>query len=646
MNVEIGPAWRSAPIDLAHEADFALGQAVARPSQCEVIVQGRAIRLQPRVMQVLVALVRAGGEVVSREELVASCWGGLSIGDDAISRCIGRLRRLARDEALGSFTIETIARIGYRLAVSGAADAAAPISRTSRRTPMWRLGAMTLAVLLLGAGTWLALGRPGWPRPADGVAVMLFDTPPGDPFARNFAEGVADELAHTLSRADLKTLRANAAAGLTSQERDAAAVRLGAAFVLGGRVQRNGNALRVSVAVNDARRHEILWSANFSRPAAEALALQEQVASKIADVLHCTVDANNFGGRIDRGSLGLYLRACDSIGNNDDADRARNLFRQVVAREPKFANAWANMAFTNALAAENLPPDQAAARRAESRAQAERALRLDPKNGMAYAALAIIVPGPDHLWRRQSLLQKGLAVSPDNAALNAQEAELLIQAGRIQEAIAYARRAVVLNPLLPVFTADLAGLLATVGRIVEARAIIERAAWIWPDSDKVLAYRIDLEAQWGDPGRALTLLGDPKSRPPHWEAAVIDDWRRFCLVRQSRDRSAVAAYADDVLARLAAGKLDVSDAVRRLSSLGATDAAFSAAMRSSQSDALDTEALFRPSAESLRRDARFMPLAVRLGLVEFWRRTGKWPDFCEAPDRPYDCRAVAARLSS
>ena len=115
---------RSAPIDLAREADLRLGSALVRPSLSEVVVASQTIRLQPRVMQVLVALARADGEVVSRDELLASCWGGLAIGDDAINRCIGRLRRLSEEEAPGAFTIGTLPRIGYRL--SQAADPASP----------------------------------------------------------------------------------------------------------------------------------------------------------------------------------------------------------------------------------------------------------------------------------------------------------------------------------------------------------------------------------------------------------------------------------------------------------------------------------------------------------------------------------------
>jgi hypothetical protein len=53
--------------------------------------------------------------------------------------------------------------------------------------------------------------------------------------------------------------------------------------------------------------------------------------------------------------------------------------------------------------------------------------------------------------------------------------------------------------------------------------------------------------------------------------------------------------------------------------------------------------LFEPLTAPMRRDPRFMQLAARIGLVDFWRSTGHWPDFCGEPGLPYDCRAEAAR---
>lgn len=71
-------------IDLAREADFELGSLRVRPARCEVEWQGVSQTLQRRVMQVLVALARARGAVVSQGDLVTGCWRGLSVSDDAI----------------------------------------------------------------------------------------------------------------------------------------------------------------------------------------------------------------------------------------------------------------------------------------------------------------------------------------------------------------------------------------------------------------------------------------------------------------------------------------------------------------------------------------------------------------------------------
>jgi len=47
----------------------------------------------------------------------------------------------------------------------------------------------------------------------------------------------------------------------------------------------------------------------------------------------------------------------------------------------------------------------------------------------------------------------------------------------------------------------------------------------------------------------------------------------------------------------------------------------------------------------MRSDPRFMQVAANLGLVNYWRSTGQWPDFCSEPGLPYDCRAAAKALT-
>src|SRR4029450_7952326 len=101
------------PIEVACEPQFVLAGVRVLPATLEVLADNGREVLEPRVMQVLVALARSAGEVVSRDALNALCWGGRIVGDDALSRCVARLRRLS--DAFGGFAIETVPRVGYRL---------------------------------------------------------------------------------------------------------------------------------------------------------------------------------------------------------------------------------------------------------------------------------------------------------------------------------------------------------------------------------------------------------------------------------------------------------------------------------------------------------------------------------------------------
>ena len=180
-------------IDLAQEADFALGSLRVRPARCEVERNGVSRTFQRRVMQVLVALARARGSVVSQDDLVARCWRGLSVSDDAIYRCISKLRKLAADYPDAPFAIEAIPGVGYRLTSASLGDdgdaVAKPRGRRFGRRTLVAVAA--LAILILAAGTfWLVRGPS-----ADGahpvrVAVQPFDTLSSSEDSRAFARRI------------------------------------------------------------------------------------------------------------------------------------------------------------------------------------------------------------------------------------------------------------------------------------------------------------------------------------------------------------------------------------------------------------------------------------------------------------------------
>jgi hypothetical protein len=60
----------------------------------------------------------------------------------------------------------------------------------------------------------------------------------------------------------------------------------------------------------------------------------------------------------------------------------------------------------------------------------------------------------------------------------------------------------------------------------------------------------------------------------------------------------------------------------------------------------DPYVLFRPWLAEARRDPRFMTVAKSLGLLEYWKTSGHWPDFCSDPGLKYDCKKEAARLGA
>ena len=151
----------SRPVNLAREADFRLGTLLVRPSLREARCGTRRMTLEPRVMQVLVALARMDGQVVSRDELIEACWGGRIVGEDAINRCIGRLRRLAEtcDEV---FEIDTVARVGYRLTSPGAEIIPMrPRGRGIRAAAPFALAA-GLVVMVASAIAWHAMNPRPW----------------------------------------------------------------------------------------------------------------------------------------------------------------------------------------------------------------------------------------------------------------------------------------------------------------------------------------------------------------------------------------------------------------------------------------------------------------------------------------------------
>jgi Tol biopolymer transport system component/DNA-binding winged helix-turn-helix (wHTH) protein len=146
--------------------DFQIGDWIIQPSVNRLRRGDQVVRLEPKVMQVLVCLAENGGEVVTRDELIARVWPDVFVTDDVLHRAIRELRRIFGDSSSHPRYIETIRKRGYRLMVPTAAvpgaeavAASAPLPVTPVAVPAAAVAARTrwpFSFVAAGAGLTIA----------------------------------------------------------------------------------------------------------------------------------------------------------------------------------------------------------------------------------------------------------------------------------------------------------------------------------------------------------------------------------------------------------------------------------------------------------------------------------------------------------
>lgn len=100
---------------LASRGRFRIGALLVQPERLTIGIDGEEIALEPRMMEVLIALAEHAGEVVSAEQLLIEVWRGTFYGDNPVHKVIAQLRKLVGDDSRAPKYIETIRKRGYRL---------------------------------------------------------------------------------------------------------------------------------------------------------------------------------------------------------------------------------------------------------------------------------------------------------------------------------------------------------------------------------------------------------------------------------------------------------------------------------------------------------------------------------------------------
>ena len=621
------------PPALAELVEFRIGGLFVEPAFRRLTTRdGRVIVIEPLVMQVFVMLAESAGQPVSRDQLIARCWGRRIVGDDAINRVISRLRRDLADSDEPGLEVETISKVGYVLRIDGAApsDVAAaepeattarPAS-TSRRLIKSAIGLACAAMTAGGLAYWQAPGTDG----SIVIAIKPAANVPGDRETAQFASDVTADVARLASSVTRVVFLGPAAS-------DAGADMVVRVSVSGAA---DGSASRVSLT--DRHNGLVVWSSDFREDKLAGLGVRETTALGIAAVVHCSLERTGTGFE-NPVNMRLYFSACDAAQKRD-WPRARSFAQQIVARWPEKATGWACLAMTTVHEAMSNPRVRHEAS-LRAIAYANRAIKIDPGSGLASQALAMALA----LDGRPDLpaLQRGIAIDPDHAGLQARYAQSLLKLGYVQAAVEPAQRAAALEPTTPEFEEGAVDALLAVGRTPEALARQLELEGSWRMTPQVRYQSVSMLRFGRNPAAALKNLQARPSADDAMNALTQIELRwkvdpaRFDWGAFDRDAERVfasGAYNAWSLAALAARMNESARAFRWL------DRAVAA------SPSAGWTPIFWPEAAALRRDPRFFEAMFRIGLVAHWTRSGRWPDFCSEPGLAYDCRAEAKRLAN
>lgn len=605
-------------IDLARAAEFEVGGVGVKPA---LRLFGGA-PVEPRVMQVLVALAGRAGEVVSRDDLVTQCWDGRVVSEDAIQRPIARLRKLGDDS--GAFEIETITKVGYRLIDPQSASAKSDAAASEGRDVV--------------------------------LAVLAFDDLSPQRDMGFFSDAVSDEILQIVSRA-MKTI--GRASSFQFRGADKAvrklAAELGATHVLDGSVRRNEDTVRVSAQLIDAATQQSVWQSQYERPSRDLFAVQDEIATAVASALNCRLSKLYAGGRADADNYEKVLRARDARCSRSANDEAIALLLEVIERAPNFAPAWLELALTRIwrLRRAGVPPEERGALFDEARFAADEAIRASGDEGVARQLEVELQPTCGGWTEREAVLRQLLAKRPHDILLLTPLCWALSDAGRLAEALPLARQIYELEPLHAGTIGCYASLLGGVGRHDEELALYESACRRYPETQSIWASLVTSAAQIG---RWDVIERNTKpqqlSRFPK-DAPMV----RSVLRTVARHREPLTDQGEGLLSRLSQN-LDRADRLS-LSAIGAVaevadlDRVYALLERASFSHLFDVrdgndlgdggpQMLFVAYAKRLRSDVRFVKLCARLGIVAHWIETDRWPT-CETEVR-YDFRGEARRL--
>jgi TolB-like protein len=515
----------------------------------------------------------------------------------------------------------------------------APRQTWQPKLPAFIATAALIAIAIGGTWWWRTSTLTAGPTR---IAVQPIEALGGTSNATSLADGLSDQITAALNDGRVPTITRADSQSLKSGDVDPKLRALGADYSINGTVELSSNMLRARLHLDDRAHHSSLWSYEATGSAADPAAFNFSIGQAIAGVLSCVYRGLGRNGLADTELLSRYVRVCDLFVNHNDASDSKSTFellgdlRQITAKAPSFSPAQSDFAKFGAYLAPLLPPEQAAAIREESARHAALALALDPHSADAWLAREMLKLPTD--WSaREALLRKAVSVNPDWPHTNGFLGKFLMETGRMREAATYGQRAA---------AADLQIDWRPYGAAMVCAA--GQPEQVIPDLQQRLATTAnDPIVRWslrgcllaaGEYREALKLAG-----PATAGAVTVPTYIRAAIQGLASGSAADRAHAESMVSKLKLGNATLPLIIELSAALGDLDTAFRLTGQFSPGYPMtgDTSFLFSPLTASMRGDPRFFPLMKRYGLAQFWRTTGRWPDFCQGAQMGA-CRSAAA----
>lgn len=504
-----------------------------------------------------------------------------------------------------------------------------PGTAPAPRLPLSRVAWLSLAAIVLVGFFAIVANEPtpsvaeSDPPPFASVAVLPFDDFSEEADQTYLANGIAEEVLNALAGIEGLFVPARSSSfrfrnpGVDLAD---AARQLNVAHVLEGSIRRDGERLRVTAQLIDARTGYHLWSEHFDRTATDLLDVQEEIARAIASELRGELERRGAPltahAGADREAYDHYLRGRHAWNRRtpDGMQEALDAFERAIELDPDYAAAWTGIASVWMLMPDHggLPTREGLSR---AKTAARRAVALAPDYAPAHATLGHVL---DDLDRNRAAageaFRRAIELDPSYATAHQWYGLHLANGGNFDEALAEIGEARRLDPLSSIIN-------TAVGAVRYFARDWEGAA---AEYEAVIRADPDFAVAWALLGRVHLVAGRPDEAVAALRNAVElsggDASYRAVLaaaLASQGERTEARALVDALLSVPEGAYIPYVELAPALMTLGDVEEAMSLYERGWEELDTATKHLYvEPLHDPARGHPRFDALVARLGLPE------------------------------